>query len=124
MKIKLLITLMLISLNLFSQKIDFNAQLLLDNDTISKSNYNILIKINLTDRIYIETVYKENVIFSSEKKRILEESVNDGVVTFKTIDEETYNFKIFEEYAELTIDSDLNLKWIGTYNINFNIMMR
>lgn len=106
MKIKLLITLMLISLNLFSQKIDFNAQLLLDK--------------NKSNRPDIETVYKENVIFSSEKKRILEESVNDGVVTFKTIDEETYIFKIYEEYAELTIDSDLNLKWIG----NFNIMMR
>ena len=75
--------------------------------------------INLTDKIFIETLFDNGLLEYSNKKRIIEESVHNGVVTFKTIDGEVYKLKIFTEYAELSIGSDFYLKWIGTYNINF-----
>lgn len=95
----------------------------IDSDTIRIENY--AFKINLTDMIFIETqIDKNGLINYSNKKRIIKETVNNGIVSFKTIDGIDYNLEIFKDHAELTIESDHQLKWTGKYDIDFSIMLK
>lgn len=122
-KIKLIIFLLVTS-SLFSQKVDFRPDFIkIDSDTIRIENY--AFKINLTDMIFIETqIDKNGLINYSNKKRIIKETVNNGIVSFKTIDGIDYNLEIFKDHAELTIESDHQLKWTGKYDIDFSIMLK
>lgn len=122
-KITTLVLIMIVNI-CFSQQIKFTPiDLIIDNDTL-KIETQDLIKINLTDDIFIETSSDKNdIIISSNKSKIKNESVNNGVVTFETFNGVLYKLIILEEFATLEVEGD-NLKWIGTYKIDFSIMLK
>lgn len=115
---KILTTILILLTSIsFSQMIDFRPEIIIiDSDTIKIEDY--IFKINLIDMIFIETHIENGWINYSNKKRIIKENIQNGIVNFKTSDGFCYILEIFKEHAELIIKSDNGLKWIGKYDIN------
>lgn len=123
MKILLILLTILLSINLNAQEIQFKAnQLVIDGDTTEIDKI-YLFKINLSDKLFLETYMDVSNLLYSKKSRIYKEHVENGVVYFETPDFK-YQFYIFREHGELILEEDSGLKWIGKYNIDFSLMLR
>jgi hypothetical protein len=111
-------------INVKAQEVQFISE----DVSIDDNLYNIepaveIFKINLTDNYYLYTVIDEGLIVYSYKSKIHEYSVNNGIVNF-IVDDFHLELHINSDNCILYNINDSGLKWIGTCNIDFSIMLR
>lgn len=102
----------------YSQKVSMSAdKVIIDNDTIQTLEHLNIFKINLTDEIFLYTLFQGSELLLSDKTYINQVIFGDGKTQFITDDDISYTLEIYNGVCYLTSDG---ITWIGECEVDFS----